>query len=348
MRLRIHFARKIAVGILAAVFALSLVGCGDKEHSVPTSAESDARTVDNIRVENYFEMGTNREYFHDVPHRVLSVGANETELLLDLGVADSILSATDGQNNLAFDIKVANRRVFDAVPKMPRTGVVTETVLAMQPDLILAQQQFFSKKYLGSTDYWNARGIYTMVPFNTTAPSKSNQRETLEREMQFIRDMGIIFHKEERAERIVRDTYDRIALVKEAVKEESVPRVMILDRMSVLASYGREKIAGDMVTALGAEVPNTPAAIAEEYLMELDPDVVFLVVYRNEEEELAFLRDNPALQSLKFIREKRLYGIPLKYVYGPQTRTIDAVGYMAECIWPGKFHFPKEYVVLDV
>ena len=61
------------------------------------------------------------------------------------------------------------------------------------------------------------------------------------------------------------------------------------------------------------------------------------------EKELAWLRNRPAFRNLNFIKNNRLYGIPLKYVYGPQTRTIDAIGYMAERMYPGMFDFPKEY-----
>lgn len=337
------FAKGLALaGILAAVL---LAGCGKSALPEEGNNTGAGVTIENIKVENYFDMGINREHFVKVPERVLVVGANEIELLLDLDTADAILAAADGQNHAEYGFKERNRPYFEKLPKISRQSIVTEHVLSLQPDLIVAEQQFFSKNYLGSTDHWNARGIHTMVPVNTTSPGKVNREETLTREMQFIRDMGAVFQKEERAERIIRDTYARIDKVREAVKDEPAPRVMILDRMSILASYGRKKIAGDMAASLGAEVPDTPAAVSFERLIELDPDVIFLVVYRDEEKELSFLSDHPALQGMKCIKEHRIYGIPLKYVYGPQTRTIDALGYMAERMYPGKFHFPKEYAV---
>ena len=182
-----------------------------------------------------------------------------------------------------------------------------------------------------------------MVPLNTTSPGKLNQVETVEKEMKFIRDLGIIFHKEEEAEKIVSATENRIHDIAKTVEYHKKPKVMILDRMSILASYGRKKIAGDMAASIGGVVPDTTAAVSDEMMMKLDPDVVFLVVYRDEEKELAWLRNRPAFRNLSFVKNHRLYGIPLKYVYGPQTRTIDAIGYMAERMYPGMFDFPKEY-----
>lgn len=332
---------------LAASFLLTgaILLCAGCVNQAPrsTKEERPGRAVENIRVENYYELGPNTQYFQKVPGKVLVIGANEAETLLDLGAGDNILAVADGQNSKEFGIKEVNRAAFEALPKLGRKDMNAEHVLSLAPDLIVGQQEFYNKNRLGSTDYWNSKGIYTMVPLNTTSPGKLNQRETIEREMKFIRDLGVIFQKEEKAEKIISDTYARIDEVREAVKEQPKPKVMILDRISVLASYGREKIAGDMAAAIGGDVPDTTAAVSDEMVMKINPDVVFLVVYDTDRTTLSMLEDKPAFQHLSFVRNKRLYPIPLKYVYGPETRTIDAIGYMAERMYPGQFHFEKEY-----
>ncbi len=311
------------------ILAFLLTGCGVTQPSVHTPGPG-KRAVENIQVENYFETGANTEYFEKIPSRVVVIGANETETLLDLGVADAILCADDGQNNRQYNFKEANRKIFETLPRIDRKMITAEHMLELAPDLIIAEQQFFSKNRLGSTAYWNEKGIYTMVPLNTTSPGKMNQRETIDKEMKYIEDLGVIFHKEEKAKEIVDATYGRIREIAEAVKDREKPKVMILDRMSILASYGKQKIAGDMASAIGGVVPDTPAAVSDEELMKINPDVVFFVFYGDEEAELAFLKEKRAFQHLNFVKNHRLYGIPLKFVYGPQTRTIDAINYMAE------------------
>ncbi len=304
-------------------------GCGVEKSPVHMEGAG-KRAVENIQVENYYETGKNLEYFREVPSRVVVIGANETETLLDLGVAGSILCADDGQNNARYNFKEENRKIFETLPKIDRKTITAEHLLALSPDLIIAEQQFFSKNRLGSTAYWNEKGVYTMVPLNTTSPGKMNQAETIEKEMKYIEDLGVIFHKEEKAKEIVDATYRRIAEINEMGKHKPKPKVMILDRMSILASYGKQKIAGAMASAIGGDVPDTPAAVSDEMLIKINPDVVFFVFYRDEEAELAFLKEKKAFQHLHFIQNERLYGIPLKYVYGPQSRTIDAINYMAE------------------
>lgn len=327
--------------LLSLLLPLALSGCQmQKSHS---AGDYSRPFVENIKVENYYETGVNREYLSDVPQRVIVIGANETETLLDLGVEEAILAADDGQNSQRYGIKASNEKAFQALPRIGRSTIQAEHFLEMHPDMIIAEQEFFSKTRLGSTDYWNSKGILTMVPLNTTSPGKLNQVETVDKEMKFIRDLGKIFHREEQAEKIVSATEGRIRWILEKTEHQPKPKVMILDRMSILASYGRKKIAGDMAASIGGIVPDTTAAVSDEMMMKLDPDVVFLVVYRDEEKELDWLRNKPAFRSLNFVKNNRLYGIPLKYVYGPQVRTIDAIGYMAERMYPGSFDFPKEY-----
>lgn len=319
-------------------------GCGHENvrETAWTSAPQVVE-IENIRVENYFELGTNKENFKTIPQRVIVVGANEAETIMDLGAAASVIGVMPSQDSPHFGIKAYHQDLFHSFPALTRGEINSERLLSMQPDLIVAQQEFFSKNRLGSTDYWNSKGIYTMVPLNTTAPGKLNQKETIEREMKFIRDMGAIFHKDERAEKIIHDTYGRISEIQKAVEMGKKPKVMVLDLISVIASYGRDKIAGDMVAAIGGNVPHTTAAVSDELIMKENPDVVFLVSYGDDEGQLARIRNNPAFRNLNFIRNDRLFPIPLKYVYGPETRTIDAVGYMAERMYPGRFDFPKEY-----
>ncbi|WP_295164766.1 ABC transporter substrate-binding protein [Selenomonas sp. F0473] len=328
--------------LLAAL--LSALGCcgGGRETAAETS--SAPVTVENISVENYFELGPNIETFSHVPERIVVVGANESETLMDLGVTRGVIAAVPTQDNPTFGIKACNRAAFASFPPMKRSEVNAERLLALQPDLIVAQQEFFSKNRLGSTAYWNGKGVHTMVPLNTTAPGKLNAVETIAREMKFIRDMGTIFRRDDAAEKIIGDTRARIDFIRRETQGGARPKVMILDLMSsIVASYGRDKIAGDMAAAIGADVPHTTAAVGTENIMEENPDVVFVVVYDEQEEEVQKIRENPAFRHLNFIQNNRLYPIPLKFVYGPQTRTIDAIGYMANRMYPGQFDFATEY-----
>lgn len=279
------------IGVAAGIIILIFSGCAKPATVVSNGNEPESgRIINNSRVENYFRTGTNRQKFREIPSRVLVIGANEIETLIELGVEGSVIAALNHQDNGEFGIRKKNKTAFSVLPLLPREKVNMEYVLWLRPDLIIAQQEFFSKNRLGSTDYWNDKGIYTMVPPNTTSPSKHSEAETIEKEMQFIRDMGIIFQKETRAEEIISNTWGRIDMIQNTVKGLDKPKVMILDLISVMVSYDRSKIAGDIVASLGASVPYTPAAISPEHIIQEDPDVVFVVSYDDEEYRLNRIR----------------------------------------------------------
>ena len=100
--------------LLSLLLPLCLPGC--QLQKSPPAEEYSRPFVENIKVENYYETGVNREYLSDVPQRVIVIGANEAETLLDLGVEESILAADDGQNSQRYGIKASNERAFQRLP----------------------------------------------------------------------------------------------------------------------------------------------------------------------------------------------------------------------------------------
>lgn len=336
-----------AIGILAVVATL---GCGHVKDTSDTSGV----TVSDFRVENYFRLGENQQTYTKVPQRVIALGSTQIEVLLDLGVADSILYAAEYEDSKAFAIKQVNQEAYLKLKQLPRNQVNIEHIMSFHPDLLISEESWYEKNKLGSTDYWNEHGVHTMVTPSTTSPFKLNEPETLQGEMDAVLKMGKVFHKEARAQKIVNDTMQRVASIKQAREGKEKPKVLILDLLSTKVSYGSNKIAGNMVEAIGGSVPYTTATISDEYILKEDPDIIF-VVYYDDEDVIEYgdlktdvgvvneFKNNPQFKHTKFVKNNTIYPIPLKYVYGPMTRSIDSIGYMANLMYPGEFHFPKEY-----
>ena len=103
-----------------------------------------------------------------------------------------------------------NAEKFNRIKKVANGNLNMEYITQMHPDLIVAQECIFVRHRLNNTDYWNERNVKTMIPLNTNSPSKHVSVETIEKEMQFIADLGKIFHKEQRANEIIDSTYQTI------------------------------------------------------------------------------------------------------------------------------------------
>ena len=60
------------------------------------------------------------------------------------------------------------------------------------------------------------------MSLNTTGPAKTNQPETVEKEIKYIRDLGAVYHKEEQAEKIITATMERFEEVRQKVKRAKI------------------------------------------------------------------------------------------------------------------------------
>ena len=88
---------------------LLMTGCSFEYTQKPTQ---EGIEVENIAISNYFETGPNKQYFTKIPSRVLVIGAAQTETLLDLEVADSILAAVKYEDNIYYPIREVNQKAF--------------------------------------------------------------------------------------------------------------------------------------------------------------------------------------------------------------------------------------------
>lgn len=298
---------------------------------------ADVVEVENLCIENYFVKGKNVQTFDKVPQRVVVIGESETEALMAMGVQDHIVMAFKS-NDRGQNMRMENAARFSEVPVRTRAYSNVEYVSSLRPDLIVAGQVNFTQIRMRDTDYWNRRGIKTFVPYNANTPSKHIHPETIEKEMQYIEGLGRIFHKEERAAEIVRETEDTIREIREKTANEMKPKVMFVEFWSSLVSYDRTKLAGDMAASIGADVPTTSAVINLEQLIKEDPDVLFVVCSHSDYGACRIrITENPALKQLKCVTNHRVYSIPLRYTYSSLVRTADGLRYMAQCMYPQEF-----------
>lgn len=323
------------------LLVLFLGGCTRQEAAREEEQENVKRAnvveVENLSIENYFVKGKNIQTFDKAPQRVVVFGESATEALMAMGVEDRIVMAFKS-NDRGQNMRPENAARFSKVPMKTRAYINVEYVSSLRPDLIVAEQSHFTQARLRDTDYWNRRGIQTFVPYNTNTPSKHIHPETIEMEMQYIEGLGKIFHKEERAAEIVRETEETIREIREKTVNEPKPKVLFVEFWSSLVSYDRTKLAGDMAARIGADVPTTPAVISLEQIIEEDPDVLFVVCSHSDYGACRVrITENPALAQLKCVENHRVYSIPLRYTYSALSRTADGLRYMAQCIYPQQF-----------
>ena len=122
-------------------------------------------------VAEYSVLGPSIQRFEKNPQRVIADGLGETEMVLAFAEPETIL-AVYGVYNLHDFIKPQFKEKLNKLHVLKRGETNKEFILSLQPDLIVAEQCSFVSKSLGTTDFWNKRGIRTYVPANTNSPGK--------------------------------------------------------------------------------------------------------------------------------------------------------------------------------
>lgn len=108
--------KKYIISSLIIALACSILGCQSLDKQQAKQQDKPV-VVNNINVDNYYVKGPNKQVFDKAPQRVLVIGENETETLLELGAAPNILMAV-AQNSRQYAMRPENWEQFQKIKKM--------------------------------------------------------------------------------------------------------------------------------------------------------------------------------------------------------------------------------------
>lgn len=342
--------KKLAKIFLMVTVMVSMTSCGvknvgevDKKVEVKEGEISKQETVEVEDEKSYYPLTiTNYNYskekipltFNEIPEKVFCLYQNSIETMLALGLEDHIVAAA----GLDHAVKPEYEEAFKQINYLSDFELSKESVVMLEPDFILAWMSPFNEKKLGDVDYWHERGTNTYMAPNSNS---LEENKTLENEYKYITDIGKIFNVEEKANVIVDEIKNEVNRVIDATQGQEQQKVMIVEFMKdSIYTYGKNTLGGNMVTALGGElVEGAESTIGLEDLINLNPDIIYVVYMDRGSEEAAMesankVLENKALASLKAVHNKRVYGIPLGEMYAAATRTIDGINTFAKGMYP--------------
>lgn len=273
--------------------------------------------------------------FEKMPERVYAVNPSSVENMIALGLEDKIVKVSLGSRDRLTD---AGKALYDKLGGQKET-LSKEEILNNNIDFIIGWYSTFDDKSLGEVDYWHEKGIKTYIALNSSI--KKPAPNTLEDEYEDIRNLGKIFNVEDRAEALIAEMDKKIASAQEKVKEKGKTRVIVLEveKENQLRLYGPETIGGIIAEKVGADLLTNEQTITAEELINLNPDVIFSVYFGSdtdltEEFCVQKLMDNPALKSISAIQNQRVYPITLSYTYATGARTLEAINYISDILYP--------------
>lgn len=288
--------KKLLCLLMACLSLLALIGCAGN------TAPEEQTDAEGFRLENAI-LGEVYEFtYSQAPRRIVSLASPATEMLLALGLEDSIVGYAMQDN----EIPEKYRKAFESLNCITQDWSVSrETVLALEPDFLM----FWN----GSADYdyefLSANGISTY-----TMTSDINGG-TIASVYQDFTNMGRIFGKEARAAEIVAEMkakLDPVAAATAALDPVSVAYVDAYSTEEAVFTAGNALVADIFRTAGAENVMNHTddpwMNVSWEEMAAADPEWIVIGVYAGVEDAdywIDFLEAHPAMKETRAVKEDR-------------------------------------------
>ncbi|MBK4987688.1 ABC transporter substrate-binding protein [Pseudomonas sp. S36] len=267
--------------------------------------------------------------FTHPPARAVSQDVNLTEMMVALGLQSHMVgySGVTGWNKPTGGLMTA----LKGLPEVATHYPTVETLLNVNADFFFAGWNYGmmvggdvtpqTLKPLGIQVYELTESCSLIEPSATAS---------LEQVYTDLANLGKIFDVEDRAQLLITQLRKRQQAVIHRVVGKKKPRVFVYDSGEDRAfTAGRQAIPQALIeTAGGRNVLDGISAswtqIGWESVVEADPQFIVIIDYgeRSAAEKIQFLRENPALQSIEAIQNKRFVVLP----YSAMTPGIQNLG----------------------
>lgn len=268
------------------------------------------------------------------PKRIIAYHQNNIEILKKLNKESNLVGAVGRFVTTSNDTIDYKKSFLSSIPYHGLHSINQEKAVYLRPDFILGWQSSFAGKgiwSLGTTDFWDKRHVNCYISMQR----KNNLlKETLDGEFKYILDMGKIFNSQEEADLIVRTIQDKVNIIKSYENDSKHLKILVLDFFgSVISSYDENRLPADIIKSLGEDSVKISRRPSKEDILMSDPDIIFLIYKSNEEVNIRekFLNDR-IFGSLKAVKNKRVYTLPLTCIYNPGLRVVEGIEIIANGI----------------
>lgn len=310
------WVRKFNIYLLFAIL-LVCTGCG-----VPAKQEGKA-------VYSFTDITGTTIEMTGPPQRIVSLGLNDDELLLDLVAPERIAALTTtaddaGISAVADKAKLVKGRVQTAN---------VESVLQCQPDLVLMPD-------------WLNVVILKQVRATGVKVYVHNTPKTMEEIKAVVADISKVVGEEEKGRLLVAQMDKRLQAVKtktNAIPPEKRKKLLALSFMGPMGIKGSSfddmcKYANIINGIAGLDIPAN-STFSEEQMLVINPDIILIPSWdyggtRNTGEFKASVLNNPAYQGIKAIKNKDIIQLQDKYLYSTSHYAVQAVEDLAKATYP--------------
>lgn len=279
--------------------------------------------------------------FERAPERAVSHDINMTSMLITLGLRDHMAGYTGISGWKTLDPALAAK--LGDLPELASRYPSIETLIEADADLYFAGWNYGMRTGGAVTpSTLEPLGIPVYELSESCSWVMKQKSASFAGLYNDLENLGRIFSVPERSETLIHDLKRRIETVRTTVRKDPVtPRVFLYDSgedrpttsgqmgmpQALIEAAGGKNIMGD--------VPASWTQVNWESVVERDPEVIVIVDYgpRSWQQKRDFLLQQPALQDVQAIRERRF--IVLSYLeVTPSVMNATAIEKMAAALHP--------------
>lgn len=313
---------KKLLSIIFVCFCLLCSACGSQD----AAGKSDG--VTSVANYNFFGEPINVKV-KQAPQKILVCGNSGAETLLALGAGEQITAVvlTDALAEESLRKQLPKAKIYTQPLQL-------EAVTLLNPDFILGWRRYFADNQLGDTTTWIAKGIPAYIQdASGPIPAKGNFPAcTIASEQQFIRNMGLLLDKQQKAEELLREI-DVELQVKKPLKPQKILFVEFLG--GNIEVFGNDLLSGDIVRHFGSSLITYSAPfISQEELMTMEAEKIFVVYHGDEVQKNSALAQlaNPLYQHIPAVQQGKIYPINYNEIVAPGCNLVQTLRYIRQCL----------------
>ncbi|NRT73941.1 ABC transporter substrate-binding protein [Clostridium beijerinckii] len=335
-----------AIMLTTAIFT----GCGnsintnnssDSEKSSSTAKASAAKTSYPVTFDAFDSEGkTYKQTFNDAPKKIITNNQSSTELLLTLGLKDSLI----GTGDLDTPIPEALKADYESVAAIAKKGdAAKEVVVGSGADLVIGRAASFKDDKYGSIPSLNEVGINTYVQL----ASRMDTNITLDTIIQDVKNVGIIFDVQDKANSLADSMQKSLDNIKAKVPTSEARKKVI-----VIVNYGaasfsvygaNASLQTEMLNILNADnVIEKGGSASLENIISTNPDhIIYVIATKNastDADAVSKILAEPTLQNVTAIKNKSIISVDYTEFMGYGYRTFDCLEKLSSVFYPEIFN----------
>ncbi|WP_027632189.1 ABC transporter substrate-binding protein [Clostridium hydrogeniformans] len=336
--------KRVLLTILSLTIVASMVGCGVKNNETDSNNSEVQVTQEKDKSEITTKYPTtiknfnseSKEYeqtFDKVPEKVVSMHANTTKMIYELGLEDNLVAAALPDGKVSKEMEEKYKKLKTTFKGFPPE----ESVVGLEPDLLIGIHPSFMGGR-ATTEQWNEKGVKTYKITSTL------EDRTVENHLKNILDIGKILGEEKRINEYVEKQKADISKVQEAVKNvENRPKVILLHKIKdEYAAFGSNTLGGNVAGKAGLNlVSGTPqGGFGLETLVGMNPDIIIYSSYpgtdenKTDEEKIADLTNETALQSINAIKNNKILTVDFDDMSATGANPAETIINYAKYVYP--------------